>query len=427
MRREIYKLSKGYRQRVGLAQALLGKPEVLLLDEPTAGLDPGQIQETREVIRAFGEDHAVLLSTHILPEVTLICRRVAIINQGRLLAIDSPASLQKASEQANSVRLEITAPAEPLRDALLADRRCARRQRAPDAGQRGDANRRMSGRCPGRHRGAHRACGGQPVGPAPAGTPATYAREHFPALRGRHGSREGRMNGMLAIYRKEVQTYFRSPIAYFVVSVFLLGTGYFFLYNVFMTGVGTMDETFQNMGTLLLILIPVITMRLFSGEYTGRTMELLMTLPLKPWQIVLGKYLGAATILLLMTAATAINLIPLYLYGNPETKTILSGYIGFLLLGLACLAVGQFFSSLVQNQIIAALITVPVLLGFWFVGHLQSFQTDYILRGLFGYLSFAQHFGDFVRGLIRSEAVAFYLVVSAIALTLNVSYLQWRR
>ena len=235
------------------------------------------------------------------------------------------------------------------------------------------------------------------------------------------------MNGMLAIYRKEVQTYFRSPIAYFVVSVFLLGTGYFFLYNIFMTGIGTMDETFQNMGTLLLILTPVITMRLFSGEYTGRTMELLMTLPLKPWQIVLGKYLGAATILILMTAATAIDLIPLYLYGNPETKTIVSGYIGFLLLGLACLAIGQFFSSLVQNQIVAALITVPVLLSFWFVGHLQSFQTDYILRGLFGYLSFAQHFGDFVRGLIRSEAVAFYLVVCAIALTLNVSYLQWRR
>jgi ABC-2 type transport system permease protein len=235
------------------------------------------------------------------------------------------------------------------------------------------------------------------------------------------------MNGLLAIYHKEVQTYFRTPIAYFVVAVFLLGTAYFFLYNVFLTGIGTMDETFQNMGILLVTLIPVISMRLFSGEYTGRTMELLMTLPLKPWQIVLGKYLGAATILLLMTAATAINLIPLYLYGNPETKTILSGYIGFLLLGLACLAVGQFFSSLVQNQIVAALITVPVLLGFWYVGHLQSFQTDYILRGLFGYLSFAQHFGDFVRGLIRSEAVAFYLIVSAIALTLNVSYLQWRR
>ena len=119
LRREIYKLSKGYRQRVGLAQALLGKPEVLLLDEPTAGLDPGQIQETREVIRSFGEKHAVLLSTHILPEVTLICRRVAIINQGRLLAIDSPAGLQRASEQTNRVLLVVSAPVDALRAELL--------------------------------------------------------------------------------------------------------------------------------------------------------------------------------------------------------------------------------------------------------------------------------------------------------------------
>ncbi|MBM4443337.1 MAG: ABC transporter ATP-binding protein [Candidatus Rokubacteria bacterium] len=119
-RREIFKLSRGYRQRVGLAQALLGSPDVLLLDEPTAGLDPGQIQETREVIRAFGENHAVLLSTHILAEATLICARVAIIHHGRLLAIDSPAGLQRALEQTNRVTLVVTGPADDVRAALAA-------------------------------------------------------------------------------------------------------------------------------------------------------------------------------------------------------------------------------------------------------------------------------------------------------------------
>jgi ABC-2 type transport system ATP-binding protein len=117
-RQEIYKLSKGYRQRLGLAQALLGSPEVLLLDEPTAGLDPAQIQETREVIRGFGRDHAVLLSTHILAEATLICRRVAIIHHGRLIAIDSPSGLQRAMAQTNRVSLQVTAPAHDLRAEL---------------------------------------------------------------------------------------------------------------------------------------------------------------------------------------------------------------------------------------------------------------------------------------------------------------------
>jgi ABC-2 type transport system permease protein len=235
------------------------------------------------------------------------------------------------------------------------------------------------------------------------------------------------MSGMLAVCQKEFSTYFRSPIAYFVVAVFMVGTGYFFTYNIFLTGTATMAETFQNMGVLLLLVIPVVSMRLFSAEYGAGTMELLLTLPLTPWQVVLGKYLGAVTILLLMTAGTLIDLVPLYLFGNPETTTILSGYIGFVLLGMACLAVGQFFSALTQNQIVAALITVPVLLGFWFVGHLQSFQRSYALRRLFGYLSFSLHFGEFVQGLVRSEAVMFYLVVCAIALTLNATYLQWRR
>jgi ABC-2 type transport system permease protein len=94
---------------------------------------------------------------------------------------------------------------------------------------------------------------------------------------------------------------------------------------------------------------------------------------------------------------------------------------------MAGLAIGQFFSALTQNQIVAALATAGTLLAFWFVGHLQGFQASYAWRSALGYLSFALHFADFIQGLVRSEAVAFYLVVSAIALTLNASYLQWRR
>ena len=235
------------------------------------------------------------------------------------------------------------------------------------------------------------------------------------------------LTGLRAIYVKEMLSYFRSPIAYFVIAVFLLGTGYFFTYNIFLTGVGTMDSTLQNMGILLLIIAPVLTMRIFSAEYNARTMELLMTLPLDTWQVVLGKYLGAVSIFLLMTAATCINLVPLYLYGTPQTLNIVSGYIGFILLGMTCIAIGQFFSALTENQIVAALITIPVLLGFWFVGHLQQLQSSMMLRDLVAHLSFALHFADFIRGLLRSEGVIFFAAMIAGALTLNTSYLQLRR
>jgi ABC-2 type transport system permease protein len=232
---------------------------------------------------------------------------------------------------------------------------------------------------------------------------------------------------MLAVYQKEMATYFRSPIAYYVVSVFLLGTGYFFLYNIVLSGETTMAGTFQSMGLLLITLAPVISMRLFSAEYSAGTAELLFTLPLSPWQVVLGKYLGAVTILLLIAAGTLIDLVPLYLFGTPETGTIAAGYIGFLLLGMACLAVGEFFSALTHNQIVAALTTAAVLLALWFVGHLQSFQPSAALRSLVGYLSLALHFTDFIQGLVRTDGVAFYLVVSAIALTLTTGWLRWRR
>jgi ABC-2 type transport system ATP-binding protein len=103
----IGRLSKGYRQRVGLAQAILHNPDVLILDEPTAGLDPKQIIETRELIKGLGGEHTIVLSTHILPEVSMTCGRVVIINKGRVVAEDTPENLTHRLQGAATVRLEV--------------------------------------------------------------------------------------------------------------------------------------------------------------------------------------------------------------------------------------------------------------------------------------------------------------------------------
>jgi ABC-2 type transport system ATP-binding protein len=116
----IAKLSKGYRQRVGLAQAILHNPDVLILDEPTAGLDPKQIIETRELIRGLAGSHTVVLSTHILPEVSMTCGRVVIINQGRVVAEDTPDNLTRRLKGAGTIRVEARGDATSVLEALRA-------------------------------------------------------------------------------------------------------------------------------------------------------------------------------------------------------------------------------------------------------------------------------------------------------------------
>ena len=103
-------LSKGYQQRVGLADALVHEPELIILDEPTIGLDPNQIRAVRQLIKDLGQHHTVLLSTHILPEVEMTCNRVLILHQGRILAADTPENLQRMMSEGGQVVAEIAAP-----------------------------------------------------------------------------------------------------------------------------------------------------------------------------------------------------------------------------------------------------------------------------------------------------------------------------
>jgi ABC-2 type transport system ATP-binding protein len=114
------KLSKGYRQRVGLAQALIHNPDVLILDEPTAGLDPKQIIETRQLIKDLAGDHTVILSTHILPEVSQTCHRVVIINKGRVVAVDTPDNLTSRLRGSETMYVEVDADGKDASVALAA-------------------------------------------------------------------------------------------------------------------------------------------------------------------------------------------------------------------------------------------------------------------------------------------------------------------
>lgn len=114
----ISKLSKGFRQRVGIAQAILHEPDVLVLDEPTIGIDPIQIVETRQLIKDLGQEHTLILSTHILPEVSMICQRVVIINEGEIVAEDTPENLANRLEGTERLHLEVRGPVKAVTKAL---------------------------------------------------------------------------------------------------------------------------------------------------------------------------------------------------------------------------------------------------------------------------------------------------------------------
>jgi ABC-2 type transport system ATP-binding protein len=111
-------LSKGYKQRVGLADTLIHEPKILILDEPTIGLDPNQIMQIRQVIRELGEKHTVLLSTHILPEVEMVCDRIMIIDKGKIVAMDTPANLMKQLKSSSNVILEMKGDGEKIKSSL---------------------------------------------------------------------------------------------------------------------------------------------------------------------------------------------------------------------------------------------------------------------------------------------------------------------
>jgi ABC-2 type transport system permease protein len=230
-----------------------------------------------------------------------------------------------------------------------------------------------------------------------------------------------------AIAARELRSYFLSPLAYLVIAFFLFGAGLLFWLILNQSREASMRGLIQNVHVLFLFVVPIISMRLLAEEQRTGTMELLMTNPVHEWQIVVGKFLGAALLVLCMLIPTLLFTLFLYVFGgNPDSGPILTGYIGAILQGGAFLAVGLWASSLTENQIVAAVVAFIVLLTFWLSESLATALGGPV-GALIGYLSLVNHVQGFSQGIVDSKDVIFYLTVVAAGLTLSTLTLQSRR
>ncbi|HSD11011.1 MAG TPA: ABC transporter permease, partial [Candidatus Binatia bacterium] len=229
------------------------------------------------------------------------------------------------------------------------------------------------------------------------------------------------MKNALAIAAREIRSYFVSPVAYVVLTGFLLLSGWFFfnllarfsyllqIYGSVGRGGAELERLnlnefvisplLHNLSVVLVILIPVISMRTFAEEKRLGTFELLLTSPLRVGEIVAGKFLGALVFVSLMLALTAIYPILLVVYGNPEMGIMLSGYLGLFLVATSFLSIGLLTSSLTENQIVAAVSCLVALLLLYVINWPADTSTPTI-SAVLHYLSVTEHFGEFVKGVI---------------------------
>jgi ABC-2 type transport system permease protein len=260
------------------------------------------------------------------------------------------------------------------------------------------------------------------------------------------------MQGIYAIYRKEMGHYFVSPIAYVVIGIFLLLTAFFF--NLFLTvfiqqsfemqmrgmqyGMPqdmdvpgqVMRAFFGVLSTLVLFITPMLTMGVYAEERKRGTMELLMTSPVTELEIVLGKFFAVFSLFIIMLLPTATYLAFMFLRSEPAPpwRILLAGYSGVLLLGGSLLALGTFISSLTENQLIAAVLTFAAFLLVWVLDAGRSASST--IATVLSYLSVIRHYDDFTRGIIDTSALVYYFsfIVLFVFLTVrSVDSMRWRR
>jgi ABC-2 type transport system permease protein len=254
------------------------------------------------------------------------------------------------------------------------------------------------------------------------------------------------MSNILAIAHREIKAYFGSPIAYIVMGVFAVLFGYFYyILLVFfdrnsmqMAGMGgpqavnineqMIRPVFLNSSVILLFVLPLITMRTYAEEKRSGTIELLLTAPLTDFQIIMGKFLGAMALYAAMLGVTVVHMAVLFVFGNPEWRPIVTGYLGMLLMGGCFIAVGLLISSLTKNQIVAGMVTFAVFLLLWVINWGSSFAGP-TTQSVLNYLSITGHLDDFTNGVLDTRHLVYYLSFIAFGLFLtarSVDTERWR-
>lgn len=255
------------------------------------------------------------------------------------------------------------------------------------------------------------------------------------------------MKNIWVLARKELGSYFASPIAYIVLAMFALVFGYFFYSaTAVFVSVGlraamergmappmnvndfVIRPLLMNVSVLVLFLMPMITMRLFAEEKRSGCIELLLTAPLRDLEIILGKWLAALLLYLCLLGITALNILFLFLYGRPDWRALLVGYLGLILLGAAFLSLGSFISTLTRNQIVAASLTFGVFLLLWVMDWVSSYSPGTAGRVL-SYLSITTHFESFAKGVLDLKDAIYYLSVIFLGVFLtsrSMESLRWR-
>ena len=235
------------------------------------------------------------------------------------------------------------------------------------------------------------------------------------------------MRNVLTIYKKEFFSYFTTPMAYIFLVVFALVNGYFFSNTFFLIGQSDLRTLFNIVPMVYLFFIPAITMGLIAKEKNLGTMEVLSTLPIKDFELVLGKYLSSLSLIVVGLIFTDIHLITLMKFGtNIDYGAIFSGYLGLFFIGGVYAAIGIFASSLFDNQVVSFIIAVFIVLMFFLFDKLLIFVPS-ILSGLIQYLSVDYHFSNIARGVIDSRNIIYFISIIGIFLFLTVQVLNSRR